>query len=229
MAIFRPSGVVGAISGNVGGGCFVNGRGSKVLRKAKAKGASVPREQQLQRATFATVQRSWRTLSVDQQKAWATYANATPTTNRLGERAPLSGYQVFLKNRLFNYEPLTEELKNPPSIVDQPLLAPISVSYVLPTQFIVVVGEGPIAGNLFLTISAMPLQTDSLPAFWGRFQHIISTVAIQNNQANLISPWTSKFPIPLEGQIIAIRFRFSSPNQTWRGEQVDIIKVQPAP
>lgn len=230
MAIYLPSPAVGAISGNAGGVCFVNARGSKVLRPAKTKGASNNLTNPVFRANFSTAQKSWRTLSVEQQKAWSTYANATPTSNRLGITNTLSGYQAFMKNRLFQFVPLTDTLKNPPLNTDQPLIAPVTVSWSMPSNFLFFVGTGPIAGDVRLHISAMPLQTDSLQAHWGRFIFISESVRAQNNIFGLFAQWSAIWKVPVvEGQIIAIRTRYSSTNNTWRGETVQIIKVQPAP
>lgn len=225
MAIFSASPAVGSISGNAGGLCFVNSRGSKVVRKTRARQASIQDGGIKAQADFATATRIWRGLTEDQRNAWRTYAIGTPSTNRLGEQSPLSGYQAFLKNALFNGIVLPAVNEDPPLISEQPIIAPITVSWSLASELIYVTGTGPIAGSVNIQIGAMPLYTDSIPKFWGRYKVIGTVTMAQNNNLAVTVLWDAVFSTPNVGQVVAFRTRFFSFNGTWRSEQNQIFKV----
>lgn len=236
MAIFRTSSVVGAISGNVGGVCFVNNRKSKVLRQAKKKGAydgaklftkgsSTKAFYPKHQTEFNNAILAWRQLTTDSKNAWTTYANDTPVSNRLGEQSPLSGYQAFIKNRLFNTSGGGTPSDDPPLIAEQPLIAPLSLAWSLADGLRYTVGQGPIAGTIKIQISGMPLYTDSIPKYWSRFRVMSDLSAGQNSSFTITNIWQSNWPLPLENQVLAFRTRFISDNKTFRGESTQIIKV----
>lgn len=100
MAIIRYGVVVGALSGSVGGGTFVNGRGSPVLRHRPArpapKGSGIERSQSL----LNILQGTWHDFSEAERDAWRAAAVDYARTNRLGQQSPLTGVQLFLKVNL---------------------------------------------------------------------------------------------------------------------------------
>ncbi len=100
MAIFRHGSITGGISGSLGGVTFVNGRGSPVLRhrpiRPAPKGPGIERSQ----ALLNLLEGVWHTFTGPERAAWRTAATTYQRSNRLGQSAPLSGHQLFLKVNL---------------------------------------------------------------------------------------------------------------------------------
>lgn len=225
MAIFRTSAIVGAVSGNIGGACFVNGRGSKVLRQRKTKKASVPTTQQVKRNIFQRVVNEWREFTANEKEAWATYAKATPVTNRVGERSALSGYQSFLKIRMFRYSTTDLTTLEPPLQADKPLICPVSFSWSVASGCFIETLTGPIAGNVFINIGAMSIYTTSQLKFWGRYKQIVNIIMGQNVSTQITTFYENEFPTPVVGQTVAFRARFMSGNGERLGETTQIINT----
>lgn len=225
MAIFNASPVVGGISGNLGSVCFVNARGSKVLRPAKTKGASISLANQRKRSNFANATKEWLVLTEDQRNAWKTYANDNPVSNRLGEKSPLSGYQQFIKIRLFRFVTLNETIKIPPSPEQKIIITPLNVTWSLSAGLLLEIGEGARTGDVFVKLQAHLLYTESIPKFWGRFTNIGLLFAPQNTVQDITTFFTGTFPIPVVGQVVALNTRFVINNGTTSAESTQIIKV----
>ncbi len=154
MAIFRPSAIVGAISGDAGGACFVNSRGSKVVRKKRRTSPNNDPSLIRSQALFANVARNWRILGDDVQAAWHTYALSIPGTSRLGVSRTLSGYQAFVQNTLFLSNFGAPVYGLPPVTADDPIITPLSFFSSEVTGLQMAVGVGPIAGD-FTTVTTM--------------------------------------------------------------------------
>jgi hypothetical protein len=121
MAIFKTGPIVGGISGSVGGVTFTNAKqgGNIRLRPIKTEKQSV--YNQTARAAYARTIRAWRSLTDTQRTAWRTAATTLPTTNRLGQFRALSGFQLYCKIGLLQYQ------GNPPAgLMPPPTLAPIA-------------------------------------------------------------------------------------------------------
>jgi len=124
MAIFRPAGFVGAISGNLGGVYFTRGKAGPVIRQRNRRTRNTsPRATQI-RAAFAFFRLHWRLLTPNQRTAWRIAAESVPFTNRLGLKSSLSGYHLFIKintkGRVPAAGPIPQPLTNPPTLVTAP-------------------------------------------------------------------------------------------------------------
>lgn len=97
MAIIRPGAIIGAISGNLGGVCFIAGKGAPVARQRIHKKNSQTPKQISHRAGTLFLSQSWRTLTPAQRIMWNTAATKFPVTNRLGITSFASGFSLFLK------------------------------------------------------------------------------------------------------------------------------------
>ena len=226
MAIFKPSSIVGAISGNIGGGCFVNGRGSKVVRKTKQPTTNYNTETLQAQANYATVLRRWRTFTVDEQNAWTVYANANPTTNRLGEKSPLSGFQIFMKIQLTMFTQLPFWGPNPPTLANQPNIHNLTFESTVSGGITIDIDTAPVVEFVQIQIDGHLLQTDSLPKFWGRFKFIfILNILASGGAFDMSSQWQDKFPLPILGQVVALRGRFVTNDHARFGNFQQIIKT----
>ena len=100
MAIFRPSSIVGNISGAIGGVTFVVGSRSAIVRHRPYRSPNHSPSLLAQQSAFANTTRSWVSLTEEQRQAWRALAANTPATNRLGQTSPQSGFVLFLKSAL---------------------------------------------------------------------------------------------------------------------------------
>lgn len=95
MAIFRPGGVVGSVSGKVGGFVYVNGRSGPVVRRV---GVRVPAQSAAAiaaRGMPGRVAAAWNALTDSQRLAWRTVAAQLKFPNRLGVLRQISGFQLY--------------------------------------------------------------------------------------------------------------------------------------
>ena len=201
MAIFRPSAIVGAISGNVGGVNFCNPSGSAVIRKAKTRTSPRSTDQLIASSTFASIAQTWRTLSLEKKKTWRTAALSQNFTNRLGVQRKLSGFQYFMWANAVGVvldPPTTNVTPAPPTLV---FSSSVSLGVKLSITAVTVFDE-----NIGM-IQAMPLYKD-VP---------FSSVPFLRNMDWLIIPgstiidFTARYeqvfaPVVL-GQSIAMRWR----------------------
>ena len=104
MAIFLPSPVIGAISGNLGGACFVLSKSGPVIRQRIRRTRQGDARHAQMRAAVQRFRIAWRDLSEEQRTSWRQSAISFPFTNRLGVTSTLSGFQLFMKLNLFTYD-----------------------------------------------------------------------------------------------------------------------------
>lgn len=217
MAIFKASGVVGSISGNVGGACFVNGRGSKVLRKSKQNRSSKGEGPAIARANMQRAQKAWGFLSDDIKRAWSTYAISTPRTNRLGEQYTISGYQEFVRRQLIyvgNDAP-TDDL--PPANDAPPLICPITFSSSTALGLRLVSGIGTTQGSVRLQYYGRNLYTTTIPKFFDRLKYIGGLKMDQSSAKSISAQWEAQFSLPIIDQVCVIRVLFTNVTGQSRG------------
>ncbi len=105
MAIYRPSAIVGAISGNVGGVCFVVTKAGLVARKRNVRTRNTSKRRFEVNAGFQKLRNAWRSLSEIQQTSWRQAALTFPHTNRLGLATRLTGFALFIKVNALGFSP----------------------------------------------------------------------------------------------------------------------------
>ena len=119
MAIFRPSGIVGAISGNLGTLNFGNARFGPFVRRRAYPSADRGERRLANRATYAGASPAWRALTVAQRIAWRSAAASFNHTNRLGVNSPLSGWQLYLKYYIYAAHFFFAAPTAPPTLITQ--------------------------------------------------------------------------------------------------------------
>lgn len=225
MAIFLPSAVVGAISGNVGGACFVNKSGSLVVRKKRRTNSITSQVHLLNQARFANVTREWQALHPIIQDAWNTYGKATPLTNRLGTPYTLSGFHSFTKIHLFLQGKIGFAGVEPPAIGDDPTIAPISVTSNVGVGIRVRVGIGPVSGQIKMAFYGRLLYTTFKPAFFGSLRLFGVLKVNQDTVTSITSKWQTVFPLPVQNQIIVVMVRPYSAAHVFKNETTNIIET----
>ncbi len=96
MAIFRPSALVGALSGKVGGAEFVIGRGAPYVRKAQHKIKHQSPSRLNAQAIYAQATRNWEALTDTQRTAWRALAQIVPAKNRLGVPRTQTAFELYM-------------------------------------------------------------------------------------------------------------------------------------
>lgn len=114
MAIARAGPLVQAISGSLGSLTFSNARASLVVRPRPMKVNQLSKYQIAQRGKYSFVVSAWKTLSDLQKQGWRNLARLTPTVNALGQRRPLSAFQLFVKLNLLTPDPFSNLISDPP-------------------------------------------------------------------------------------------------------------------
>lgn len=101
MAIFRPGPSIGAISGNLGGACFVQSKAGPVIRQRNVRTKNTSKRHLQLRALMKQLRAAWKNLTPDQHTAWNQSASQVLFTNRLGIPTLISGYNLFIKLNAF--------------------------------------------------------------------------------------------------------------------------------
>lgn len=97
MALFRPSSIVGSISGAIGGVTFATGKRAPVVRHRPRFSPRQSESLLSNRVIFANATRAWSALSTADRTTWRALAANLPRTNRLGQQSPLTGFSVFVQ------------------------------------------------------------------------------------------------------------------------------------
>ncbi len=228
MAIFTPSAVIGGISGNVGGGCFVNGSGSKVIRKSKRAVVSRSDTLTIHRALFTKFQRKWRTLSFELHQSWRTYANNNPVKNRLGVSSKLSGFQMYIRIQVNLFTTFGNARDEPPVSTETTLIEPIEITSSVANGIELNLPAYSASVITYIPIKGILLWTDSTPKFANNLKRVGTQSFISSASPTTIdisSLWESVFSLPILNQVIAVRTSYATTDHTEWGEFTQIVKT----
>jgi len=100
MAKIKPSSIIETLSGKLQGGIFLNTSNGVILKANNFTQQPNSPGQSSQRAKIGLVSQNWRYLSTTAKNNWDAETINYPYTNRLGETAYYSGYQLFNKLNL---------------------------------------------------------------------------------------------------------------------------------
>lgn len=114
MAIVRLGPIVAGISGKVGNVVFVNGRSGLVVRPAPITVRKTSDFLLRAQGHLSAVRRRWATLTEAQRLAWCAAAAGLPSTSRLGQTRPRSGFQYFVLTNTHVFLTAPEILPFPP-------------------------------------------------------------------------------------------------------------------
>lgn len=91
--------VYGAASGSIGGITYSRNRGGQYTRIRSIPSNPATERQGLARENLATAVAYWTNeIDATQRTAWASYAQATPVVDSLGQQVILSGQQMFIRS-----------------------------------------------------------------------------------------------------------------------------------
>jgi hypothetical protein len=104
--LIRPSNLVSAISGTLGGINFAAGRGAPYVRLAGSRADTRSERQINHRTRLGIVINAWRVLSDNDRQSWRAAAQVYNRTNRLGVPRSYSGFQLYLAYILQHFDQL---------------------------------------------------------------------------------------------------------------------------
>lgn len=139
MALVQYTAIVNQIRGKLNGSVFNKSRNGYTLQRKQMPKQGSSSAQTQRRSSFSRVQRTWRTLTPDQQVNYQIAANNNPTTDRFGQPTVLAGYNQFVKVNLIRV------------MLGLPILLDVSTEAAAPFDFEIVdytllwqpVGTGP--------------------------------------------------------------------------------------
>ncbi len=211
MAIFKPSAILTAISGALGGQVFVQARGANVIRHRPAgKGGRSPRHE-IAASAFVAVQRLWRTLSDEQRAAWRSFARDYPSTNRLGIRRPLSAYQSFVRFNIRlgqHRDGLTTPVPRVLHSTDIP--ASMSVTASASGDILLDFDPDAIPPDYTPLLYGATKSRTSIPAFYNNWRFIATFTTDGTAPGDINAWWATAWPHPVAGQDVALRADFYS-------------------
>ncbi len=117
MAIIRPSAVVGAISGNLGGTNFVIGKGGPYARQRLRQKKSISKRQIEIRAMMQLARHRWQNFDEATRASWRQAAANRPHVNRLGLTSHLSGAALFIQQAMLGVNAPAPETKFGPNVL----------------------------------------------------------------------------------------------------------------
>lgn len=130
MAIISPSSIVGAISGNLAGVNFANGKSGPYARQRRSTKHSLsPRQIEL-RCMMQIARHQWQDMDEATRTSWRQAAANRPHTNRLGITSHLSGNALFIAQSLLGVNAPAPETKRGPLALLPGLPAPQPLVFV---------------------------------------------------------------------------------------------------
>ncbi len=205
MAIFKPSAIIAAISGKLGGQVFVQARGANVVRHRPAGKGGASRRHEIPKRNLAEAQRFWKTLTDDQHAAWRTFAVQYPVTNRIGLRRPLSPYQAFVRTTLNRFLFGLTPTELPPLSSPYPFPASVSLTTFSGGGVLAFANPNPNPDSYRFLAYAATLPRNTLPNSGFRNWRFLNSYSTFDGAFSLTDDWLSAWGLPRQDQAIALR------------------------
>lgn len=220
MALFKPSPLLAAISGTIGGMNFATSSKRPIVRLAQRRPAGQATSLVSERARFAYIQRLWQRQSKATQDSWRTFASSDRWRDRLGQARTPSGFQLFAWCAI----PLLQSAQTfDPTLIPKPIqitvTTPNVLSYAVGTQLQIQIntsiGSPTVPLSLYAQTFYRPMTaylpssgsvpTRQLPQRWRFLMWADWTVGAT---VNISAQIAALIGAPISGQAVAIRSRF---------------------
>ena len=191
---FRPGPLVGQMSGSIGSMVASHNRFGTYMRTRVTPVNPDSEDQQIVRNNFGALSSGWRLLDEPTRKAWATFAETNPITDRLGQSQNLTGAMVYIA--LNSRRLLTSNL---PRLLPPQRPAPLSFASITLSADI---GAGdceiaftatPLPAQMMLWLSACITDSASVNYVRGKFRFIMYSAAAAASPVNIKSELIAKF------------------------------------
>lgn len=96
MALIRPGGIVGQISGRIGGDVYSHNRYGSYIRNGTIPVTSTTEHAITAKARMTACTQAWQGLTANQRRDWIGYAAANPVVNRVGQSIQLTGHVAYV-------------------------------------------------------------------------------------------------------------------------------------
>jgi len=204
MAIIKPSEIVSAISGSIGGTTFAASKGSTTMRKKNRVKKKTSKEALAQHARYANAQRTWKNFTDEERTAWRVTAANINFANRLGLPRKLTGFQLFMQQQLPNFG-----LFPPPTLdaINATKTAPatsMTIDFTSGGAKLVFFTEVNFLNAQFATVyGSRPITTSPVTTFryWTALGGFITTIP----PLILTSQWDAQLGDPAPGERVGVR------------------------
>ncbi len=147
MAKLKLTALVSDIAGSVGGSIFAKAGNTHYIRTKTTPVNKVSPTQGAQRQFIGSLTQSWRNLNPNERMLWSAFALNQPTTNRVGDKVTLSGFNWYIKlnsNLHLAGEPI---ILIPPLVTESIFISGLFFSIVNATNSLAVLHVPPIPIN----------------------------------------------------------------------------------
>ncbi len=217
MAVIQYTALVNQIRGKLNGSVMNKARTINTVQKKQQQPKGQRGYQSEIRQDFSYAQRLWKELTPTQQTSWQTAANFNPARDRFGNQVILSGYNQFIKARVFSSYAFTALSFNA-----YPGAAPTKVfeisSILYPTfslspsggvEFSALINDytlGEETGYGFIFDISLPISR-GVTSYHGRWCNVTGSPANTGIVTNLAQDMGTYYPMPAAGQRVLWRAR----------------------
>lgn len=228
MAVFRPSPLVLAASGTIGGTTFANTKAGLVARRAKPPGPPQPHRGPAPGSSFARAQlppggviplarSQWDALTDAQRADWAAWAIQRPRRNRVDLDRPLAAFPAFVSAVWPRFFALPIPVTTPgfvqPPSNDTPITVTIALSASLSTG-IVLSGSPFLFQNWILVRGARAFRAAPALRIPTTLFYTFNNFGLPAFTLDLTSRFIGFFGSPAVGETIAVDVQLLNPLST---------------
>ncbi len=227
MAIFETGGVVGAISGDLGGACFSNPQGSKVARKKRRPSPHRLPVEFTSNTKMTYWVKKWAGLTNLQKTAWRTSARLRPRSNRLGISAQNSGFNLFVLQNTIRHSDSSDPITIPPSGIQTQFLSNWILTSTIAGGIIIGFDDVEEFGDRqWISYGGNPMRS-TVPKF-NRDWVFLENSGTTGFTKSLSDSWEKHWPLPELGQVIACRILFNNTFEMYPSNPIDLFAITTA-
>jgi len=203
MALIRPGGLVGQISGRLGGDVFSHNRYGQYVRAGSNPVTGTTSYALAAKARMTQASQGWQSLTAAVKLAWNAWASTNPTINRLGESIHLTGHAAYVASFCRASAAEIGVLTNPPIAAAPAPLATLSLTGDIGAGDVSAVYTAtPLGANDHLWIEACVLDSNGINFVQNYLRHIGTSGAAQASPYVFEARVTARFGTLQVGQIL---------------------------
>jgi len=203
MALIRPGGLVGQISGRLGGDVFAHGRYGQYVRAGSNPVTSTTSYALAAKAKLTQSTQAWQGLTAAQKLSWKVWAETNPTLNRLGQSVTLTGHAAYVGSFCRATAAGIGALTDPPVAAAPAGLATLSLTGDIGLGDVSAVYTAtPLGANDHLWLEACVLDSTGINFVENYLRHIGTSGAAQASPYIFEALVTARFGTLQVGQIL---------------------------
>lgn len=205
MAIWRPSALVGALSGRLGGAVFVARRSTPVVRKAPAGGPTLTPAQARWRSALTNSRKAWHDVSDLDRQAWAVLAAQRPVYNALGQLRTMSAFNLYVQHNAFRQLAGFGKIDSIPLPARAQAFESLSINAEAGVDLNLIAGVRSPFSSLPALLFGANSYRDSAPKVYTHWRFLTFDSFSDLPPTNNITDWDAERAPFVEGAFIAIR------------------------